>query len=99
MALEEAASDSFWAREENDMKHGGTETLAMNQLKVKSVRRIIYETKKKALLNIKEPGLTGFNICIPFIASPPVQLSHDAKKTEMASWQRSNLGIIKENMV
>ena len=32
------------------------------------------QKKKKALLNIKEPGLTGFNICVPFTASPPVQL-------------------------
>ena len=47
--------------------------------------------KKKALLNIKEPGLSGFNIWIPFTASPPVQLLHDTKKTEMASWLRSNL--------
>ena len=41
--------------------------LAMKQLKVKSMRRISYETKKKkkALLNIKEPGLTGFNIVSP----------------------------------
>ena len=44
-----------------------------------SMRGVSYQKNLKVLLNIKEPRLTGFNICIPFTASPHVQLSQDAK--------------------
>jgi len=46
------------------LKHRGKETLAMNQLKVTSMRVISYQ-KKGGLLNVKEQGsiMFGFNIC------------------------------------
>ena len=47
------------------LKHRGKETLAMNQLKVTSMRGISYQKKGGGQLNIKESGsiIFGFNIC------------------------------------
>ena len=59
---------------------GGDACYEAAESKVNEKDKLWDKKKKKALLNIKEPGLTGFNICVPFTASPHVQWSHDAKR-------------------
>ena len=68
-------------------KHGGMETLATNQLKVKSVRRISYETKKSTI-KYKGTRTHWVQYLYPLYSISTCPIVTWGKKTEMASWLR-----------
>ena len=79
MVLEDAAGYCFWAKE-TDTKTWRDRDSSYEAAESKSMRVISYQKNQKVLLKIKESRLSGYSICIPFTASPHVQLSHDAKR-------------------